>query len=138
MSLSNIWEACSSRSKRGNTGLRAINPPENGGFDEGMTPPELSLASLGSCVGFYAAQYLKKHELATEGTVVRVSAEKAQNPPRMDDFRIEVEIPSALNDQHRVGIEEAIRHCLIHNTLLNAPRISIAVKAWRAAKRLSV
>jgi len=104
-------------------------PPENGGFDEGMTPPELLLASLGSCVGFYAAQYLKKHELATEGTVVRVSAEKAQNPPRMDDFRIEVETPSALNDQHRVGIEEAIRHCLIHNTLLNAPRISLAVKA---------
>ena len=104
-------------------------PPESGGFDEGMTPPELLLASLGSCVGFYAAQYLKKHELATEGTVVRGSAEKAQNPPRMDDFRIEVEIPSALNDQHRVGIEEAIRHCLIHNTLLNAPRISLAVKA---------
>jgi len=35
-------------------------PAENGGFDEGMTPPELLLASLGSCAGFYAAQYLKK------------------------------------------------------------------------------
>ena len=107
-------------------------PAENGGFDEGMTPPELLLASLGSCVGFYAAQYLKKHKLATEGTIVRVSAEKAQNPPRMDDFQIAVEIPSALpsalNDQHRIGIEEAIRHCLIHNTLLNAPRISLTVK----------
>jgi putative redox protein len=52
-------------------------PPENDGFDEGMTPPELLLASLGSCVGFYAAQYLKKHELATEGTKVLVTAEKA-------------------------------------------------------------
>ena len=103
-------------------------PPENGGFDEGMTPPELLLASLGSCVGYYAAQYLKKHELATEGTTVRVSAEKVKNPTRMDDFRIEVEIPSALNDEHRVGIEEAIRHCLIHNTLLNAPHISLVVK----------
>ena len=27
-------------------------PPENGGFDEGMTPPELLLASLASCAGF--------------------------------------------------------------------------------------
>jgi uncharacterized OsmC-like protein len=41
-------------------------PPENGGYDEGMTPPELMLASLGSCAGFYAAAYLKKHNLATE------------------------------------------------------------------------
>ena len=35
-------------------------PLENGGFDEGMTPPEFMLASLGSCAGFYAAAYLKK------------------------------------------------------------------------------
>src|SRR5215813_6243806 len=92
-------------------------PVENGGFDEGMTPPELMLASLGSCAAFYAAQYLKKHQLATEGTMVRVSAEKAQNPPRLDDFRIQVEIPSGISGQHGPGIEEAVRHCLIHNTL---------------------
>ena len=103
-------------------------PPENGGFDEGMTPPELLLASLGSCAGFYTAQYLKKHGLVTEGTVVRVYADKAKNPPRMDDFRIEVEVPSALSDEHREGVEQAIHHCLIHNTLLNAPRIPLAVK----------
>jgi putative redox protein len=47
-------------------------PPENGGFDEGMTPPELLLASLGSCAAFYAAQYLRKFKLATEGTRVRI------------------------------------------------------------------
>src|SRR5215467_5797059 len=63
-------------------------PAENGGFDEGMTPPELFLASLGSCAGFYAAQYLRKHKLATEGTVVRVMADKATDPARLDNFRI--------------------------------------------------
>lgn len=104
-------------------------PVENGGFDEGMTPPELLLASLGSCAGFYAAQYLKKHHLATEGTTVRVSAEKAQNPARLNDFRIQVEIPSGVSAQHSAGLDEAVRHCLIHNTLLNPPRISLEVKA---------
>jgi putative redox protein len=29
-------------------------PAENGGEDSGMTPPELLLASLGSCAAFYA------------------------------------------------------------------------------------
>lgn len=103
-------------------------PVENGGFDEGMTPPEMLLASLGSCAAFYAAQYLKKHRLATEGTIVRVSAEKATNPPRLNDFHIEVEIPSAISDQHSAGIEEAVRHCLIHNTLLDPPSISLEIK----------
>ena len=41
-------------------------PTDSGGFDEGMTPPELLLASLGACAGYYAAQYLRKMKLATE------------------------------------------------------------------------
>lgn len=103
-------------------------PPENGGFDEGMTPPELLLASLGSCAGFYAAQYLRKHKLATEGTRVRVTADKLKNPARIDNFRIEVETPVALSDQHRAGVEASVHSCLIHNTLLHPPQIAIEVK----------
>ena len=104
-------------------------PIENGGFDEGMTPPELLLASLGSCAGFYAAQYLKKRQLSMEGTIVRVTAAKAQNPPRLNDFRIQIDVPSQLSDEHRKGIEEAVRHCLIHNTLLHSPSISLDIRA---------
>jgi uncharacterized OsmC-like protein len=102
-------------------------PPENGGHDEGMTPPELLLASLGSCAGFYAAQYLRKHKLATEGTRVRVTAEKAKDPARIDNFRIEIESPAALTDEHRDGVEKAVHHCLIHNTLLHPPGIAIEI-----------
>ena len=102
-------------------------PPENGGFDEGMTPPELLLASLGSCAGFYAAQYLRKFNLATEGTRVRVTAEKVKDPARIENFHIEVETPIELTPQHRAGVERAVHHCLIHNTLLHPPRITIAI-----------
>src|ERR1700757_3665438 len=92
-------------------------PRENGGFDEGMMPPELLLASLGSCAAFYAAQYLRKHKLATEGTRVRVTAEKEKDPPRVDHFHIEIEIPAQLNQKQRAGVEDAVHRCLIHNTL---------------------
>ena len=103
-------------------------PAENGGHDEGMTPPELLLASLGSCAGFYAAQYLRKHKLATEGTRVRVMADKVKDPARVDNFRIEVESPVELDDRHRTGLEASVHHCLIHNTLLHPPRIAIEIK----------
>ena len=103
-------------------------PAENGGYDEGMTPPELLLASLGSCAGFYAAQYLRKYKLATEGTRVRVTAEKLKDPARIDNFRIEIDTPLELTDQHRAGVERSVHHCLIHNTLLNPPHMEIVVK----------
>jgi putative redox protein len=110
-------------------------PPENGGFDEGMTPPELLLAALGSCAGFYVAQYLRKHKLASEGTRVRVSAEKLKNPVRMDNFNVEVEMPMELEDEHRKGVEEAVHHCLIHNTLLHPPQIALQVKSAALARQ---
>jgi putative redox protein len=103
-------------------------PAENFGHDEGMTPPELLLASLGSCAAFYAAQYLRKHELSMEGTRVRVTAEKVKDPARIDHFQIEVESPVELSERHRAGIESAVHHCLIHNTLLHPPRIVIEIK----------
>jgi putative redox protein len=110
-------------------------PAENGGFDEGMTPPELMLASLASCAGFYAAQYLRKFKLATEGTLVRVVADKAKDPARLDNFRIEVETPLDLSPQHREGVERAVHHCLIHNTLLHPPKIAIEVRETAGAAR---
>lgn len=105
-------------------------PLENGGFDEGMTPPELLLASLGSCAAFYAAQYLRKYHLATEGTRVRITADKVKDPAaRIDNFRIEIETPVELTDQHRAGVERSVHHCLIHNTLLHPPKIAIEINA---------
>ena len=110
-------------------------PAENGGFDEGMTPPELFLAALGSCAGFYAAAYLKKKNLATEGTRVRVTADKILGPARLDNFQIHVETPIQLDEQTRLGVEGAVHHCLIHNTLLQPPKIAIAIDSPVAASR---
>jgi uncharacterized OsmC-like protein len=103
-------------------------PLENGGYDEGMAPPELLLASLGSCAAFYAAQYLRKFKLSTEGTRVRITADKLKDPARIDNFRIEIETPVELTDQHRAGVERSVHHCLIHNTLLNPPKIAIEIR----------
>jgi uncharacterized OsmC-like protein len=103
-------------------------PEENGGFDEGMTPPELMLASLGSCAGFYAVDYLKRNKLSLEGTRVRVTADKAKAPARLDNFRIEVDVPAGLNEEQIKGVEEAVHRCLIHNTLTHPPKIELEVK----------
>jgi putative redox protein len=103
-------------------------PRENGGGDSGMAPPEFLLASLATCAGYYAAQYLKTRGLPCEDLAVRVSAEKATQPARLASFRIEVEVPG-LDERHQPGILRAVKSCLIHNTLLGAPAIEIAINA---------
>ena len=104
-------------------------PEEDGGFDEGMTPPELLLASLGSCAAYYAAQYLRKQKLGLQGTRVRVTADKVKDPARLDNFRIEVTTTMDLTPAHRARLDASVRQCLIHNTLLHPPRIALEINA---------
>jgi putative redox protein len=103
-------------------------PADNGGSDEGMTPPELMLASLGSCAAFYAVQYLKTRNLATAGVEVTVDAEKLKSPARLGNFRIDVHCPVSLTEEQQQGLVRSVHCCLIHNTLMSVPEISIELK----------
>jgi uncharacterized OsmC-like protein len=104
-------------------------PVENGGADSGMTPPELLLASLGSCAAYYAHDYLQARSLPDEGISVKVTAEKAKAPARLDHFRIAVAVPHLLNERHTTGLKTSVERCLIHNTLLHPPSIQVAVSS---------
>jgi uncharacterized OsmC-like protein len=101
-------------------------PVENQGSDKGMTPPELLLSSLGTCAGYYAAQYLETRGLNAHKLTVRVSAEKATQPARLASFVVEVEAP-AVDPKHHDALLRAVKACLIHNTLSHAPSIDLHV-----------
>ena len=96
-------------------------PPSNGGADEGPTPPEFLLASLGTCAGFYAASYMKNHGL-TLPLAVSVKAEKASAPARLAKFQIEIDCPG-LPHEHETGLLRSVNACLIKNTLMHPPAI---------------
>ena len=101
-------------------------PPDNGGENSGLTPPELLLASLASCAGFYAAQYLNARKLPSDGLRVTVKAEKAFQPARLAAFHIDV-YAGDLEARHEAGLLRAVKSCLIHNTLGASPSIDIAL-----------
>ena len=102
-------------------------PRENYGDDAGLTPPELLLASLAACAGYYAVEYLKTRRLSTEGVEVRLVSSKALKPARLSDFQIEI-IVGDVDERHEDGIRRAVKACLIHNTLLNPPSIETVVR----------
>jgi uncharacterized OsmC-like protein len=99
-------------------------PHSNAGNDEGMSPPEFLLASLATCAGYYAVQYLKTRGMAPADVSVKVSARKALQPARLAAFDIEVSVPH-LGEGYEAGLLRAVKTCLIHNTLLNEPAIEV-------------
>ena len=109
-------------------------PVAGGGTDAGPTPPELLLASLGSCAGHYAVEYLQTRSLSAADLEIRVSAAKDTSPARLASFRIEVNVPG-IDERHQQGLFRAVKTCLIHNTLLTGPTLEVVVTA---AQTLSV
>ena len=103
-------------------------PPENGGSDAGMTPPEFLLASLGACAAFYAAEYLRTRNLAQSGVEVSVQGEKLKAPARLGNFRIRVDSPVCLTAEQRDGLMRSVEHCLVKNTLHNPSQIEVLLE----------
>lgn len=103
-------------------------PTENRGYDEGMTPLEYMLVSLGTCAGFYAAEYLNTNKLPSEGLEVKVTADKVKPPARLDNFQIEVITPGLTDERHLEGVRKAVDKCVIHNTLHHPPRIQTTIR----------
>ena len=104
-------------------------PLSNNGFDEGMTPPELLLAAVGTCAGYYAAEYLNKQGLPAAGLRIRVTAQKALKPPRLARFTVTVETPGVNEAEHLAGVRLSVEKCLVKNTLAMPPEIVIEVGA---------
>jgi putative redox protein len=62
-----------------------------------------------------------------------VTADKVKDPARVDNFRIELDVPGEFSDLHKAGIENAVHQCLIHNTLLHPPKIAIEIREQAVA-----
>jgi putative redox protein len=99
-------------------------PVSEGGSDAGVTPPELLLAALGACAGHYAVDYLRARSLPTAGITVQVLAKKGAQPARLASFHVIV-LAKEIDERHRQGLLRAVKACLIHNTLLGRPAITV-------------
>jgi|SRR5579884_882372 len=100
-------------------------PTSNGGADQGLTPPELLLAALATCSGYYAVEYLRTRNLNTDRLTVRVTAEKSSTrPARLEKFAVMVDAPFVPED-HYQGLRRAVEACLIEKTLLAPSSIQV-------------
>jgi putative redox protein len=100
-------------------------PVADGGEDTAATPTELLVASLASCVAFYAGRYLTRHGLDRAGLAVAAEFTMATDrPARVASVRLHLSAP-ALPEGRRAALLAVASHCTVHNTLRQEPSVSI-------------
>jgi putative redox protein len=101
-------------------------PVAGGGQDTAVTPTELLIASLASCVAFYAGRYLLRHGLDRTGLAVTAEfALAADRPARVGAVNLRVTVPDGVPPQRTDALLAVASHCTVHNTLRQRPDISI-------------
>jgi putative redox protein len=103
-------------------------PAAAGGADAAMTPTELLIASLGSCVAFYAGRFLERHGLGRDG--LRVSTDftmASDRPARVGEVRLRISVPGGVPPDREKALLAVASHCTVHNTLGHPPAIAITL-----------
>jgi putative redox protein len=101
-------------------------PATTGGQDTAMTPVELLVASLSSCVAFYAGRYLVRHGLNRDG--LHVTAEFAlptDRPARVGKIQVQIRVPGGVPPARQAALLAVASHCTVHNTLRQTPDVAI-------------
>ena len=101
-------------------------PTESGGGGTAPTPTELFVASLATCVAFYAGRYLTRHGYSRDGLGVSVAFDMATDrPARVAAVRLTVRVPADVPPQRWSALQAVASHCTVHNTLLDPPDVSV-------------
>jgi len=107
--------------------VRVDQPVKDRGEDTAPTPTELFIASLASCVAFYARRYLARHDLPTDGLAVEATFAMGSKPARVAGIDLRLIVPEGVPADRLDAMLAVATHCTVHNTLASEPDVSITL-----------
>ena len=108
-------------------------PVEDGGGDAGMSPVELFVGSLGSCVAYFIGRYCLRHQIPCEGLTIDVDWSYAEQPHRVGSVEIKFHLPAKLTSEQQEKLLKVAHGCTVHQSLTVPPKVEIHTIAHDSA-----
>jgi putative redox protein len=109
-----------------------LDQPLGKGDDTGPSPLELLGAALGSCVALYVRRFCQARAIPYEGLRVEVYENRENNPTRITEFLVDVQLPEEVDDRTATLLEAVIKSCPVHNTLVGGVKVHPAIECGLA------
>ena len=100
-------------------------PADGGGADSGMTPVELFVGSLASCVGYFVGQFCARHDISRDGLKVEAEWTMAEGPHRVGQILLAIRLPHRVTPEQRERMLKVAHGCTVHQSLAHAALIAI-------------
>jgi putative redox protein len=112
-------------------------PVEDGGQDAGMSPVELFVGSLASCVAYFVGRYCTRHKIACAGFTVDAEWSYAEQPHRVGAVSLRIDLPAQLTPEQRERLLKVAHGCTVHQSLAVPPALTIDLHERAGAHGIS-
>ncbi|MDH4079621.1 MAG: OsmC family protein [Nitrospira sp.] len=100
-------------------------PAEDGGRDAGMSPVELFVGSVASCIAYFVGQFCGRHGIDRDGLSVDAEWGMAERPHRVGRIDIEIHVPHRVTAEQRERLLKVAHACTVHQAIAVTPIITI-------------
>lgn len=97
-----------------------------------MSPFDLFLASIATCMGFYALRFCQERDIPTAGLGLSVQPVRDAENKRVATVRVQLTLPAELPELYRGAILRAVDHCAVKRHVLEPPAFEIEVLSTEA------
>ena len=100
-------------------------PVEDGGADAGMSPVELFVGSVASCVGYFVGQFCARHDISREGLRVEAEWTMAEGPHRVGQVQLAIRLPHRITPELKERLLKVAHGCTVYQSIVAPAQISI-------------
>jgi len=103
-------------------------PVRLGGEGSAPAPFDLFLASIGTCAGIYALQFLRRRKLPTEDVQLILATEQDAERGMLSKITIHIVLPDGFPEKYRDPLVRAVELCTVKRQILDPPRFETIVE----------
>ena len=100
-------------------------PPLGGGT--AATPFDLFIASIATCMGFYALHFCRERRIATEGLGLSLETVRDEAKKRLATIRVALTLPPGFPEKYRDAIGRAVDQCAVKKHMFEPPAFTLTV-----------
>ena len=97
------------------------------GADSAPTPFDLFLASIATCMGFYAVHFCRERGIATEGLGLSLETVRDAEKKRLSSIDVALTLPAGFPEKYRAAIGRAVDQCAVKKHVLEPPAFTLTV-----------
>lgn len=108
--------------------VRTDQHEKHGGDGAAPAPFDLFLASIATCMGFYALRFCQQRDLDTEGLALSMETERHPEAKRIHTVRVQLQLPEGFPSKYARAVERSMDQCAVKKHMVEPPDFVMETK----------